>query len=81
VLLQGEFLSSNDDDSMEEVVPVRTASSLQQKWSKSVLPITTKLISITNWNPIRSGEGECLYVQPISLILYANANFVFHFSF
>jgi hypothetical protein len=58
VLLQGEFLSRNDDDSVEMVVPLRTASSLQQKWSKSVIPLVTKLISLTNRNPIRSGEGE-----------------------
>ncbi len=42
VLLQGEFLSGNDDDSVEVVVPVRTTSSLQQKWLKSVLHIVMK---------------------------------------
>ena len=31
ILLKGEFLSSNDDEEVEVIVPRRTASSLQQK--------------------------------------------------
>jgi hypothetical protein len=46
VLLKGEFLSSDDNASnVEVVIPVRTTSSLQQKWSKFVLPLVTKFIN------------------------------------
>jgi hypothetical protein len=68
VLLRGDFLSSNEEDDEECVVPPRTASSFQQKWSKSVLPLDTKFISLANRYPMQSGEGEspavdcCLYV-------------------
>jgi hypothetical protein len=58
VLLRGDFLSSDEEDDEECVVPPRTASSLQQKWSKSVLPLVTKFISLTNRYPMQSGEGE-----------------------
>ncbi len=56
VRLRGEFLSDDDDD-VEFVRCVRTASSLQQKWSKSLQPLVTKFISVTNRHPKRSGEG------------------------
>jgi hypothetical protein len=56
VRLRGEFLSDDDDD-VEFVMCVRTASSLQQKWSKSLQPLVTKFISVTNRHPKRSGEG------------------------
>ncbi len=58
LLMRGEFLSSDEDDNSECVVPPRTASSLQQKWSKSVLPLVTKFISLTNRFPMESGEGK-----------------------
>ena len=56
VLMRGEFLSSDEDDSSECVVPPRTASSLQQKWSKSVLPLVTNFICLTNRFPMESGR-------------------------
>jgi hypothetical protein len=56
--MRGEFLSSDEDDNSEFVVPSRTASSLQQKWSKSVLPLVRKFISLTNRFPMESGEGK-----------------------
>ena len=58
ILLQGDFLSSNDDDDVEIIIPIRTSSSLQQKWSKFVLPLVTKFVSLNNRYPKRSGEGE-----------------------
>jgi hypothetical protein len=59
VLLKGQFLSSDEEDSSVEVmIPVRTASSLQQKWSKFVLPLVTKFITLTSRYPIQSGEGK-----------------------
>jgi hypothetical protein len=58
VLMRGEFLSSDEDDNSEFVVPSRTASSLQQKWSKSVLPLVRKFISLTKRFPMESGEGK-----------------------
>jgi hypothetical protein len=48
VMLKGDFLSDDEDDDSECVLPPRTASSLQQKWSKSVLPLVTKFISLSN---------------------------------
>jgi hypothetical protein len=58
VLMRGEFLSSDEDGNSECVLPPRTASSLQQKWSKSVLPLVTKFISLTNRFPMESDEGK-----------------------
>ncbi len=58
IVLQGGFLSSDEeDDEVEVVIPVRTSSSLQQKWSKFLLPIVTKFIGFTNIYPKQSGEG------------------------
>jgi len=58
VRLRGEFLSDdNDDDDLESVLCVRTVSSLQQKWTKSLQPLVTKFISVTNRHPKRSSEG------------------------
>jgi hypothetical protein len=58
VMLQGEFLSSDDDnDNASVTVMLQMASSLQQKWSKSVLYYVTKFVSLTNRYPIKSGEG------------------------
>ncbi len=48
IQLKGGFLSSNDEEEVEVIVPPRTASSLQQKWSKGILPLETKFISISN---------------------------------
>jgi hypothetical protein len=56
-MLKGEFLSSNDDDDVEVIVLVCTSSSLQQKWSKFLLPLVTKFIGLTNRHPKLSGEG------------------------
>ncbi len=58
MLLKGQFLSDDDDSSVEVMVPVRTSSSLQQKWSKFVLPIVTKFITLTTRYPLFSGEGN-----------------------
>jgi hypothetical protein len=58
ILLQNDFLSSNDNDDIEIIIPIRTSSSLQQKWSKFVLPLVTKFVSLTNWYPKLSGEGK-----------------------
>jgi hypothetical protein len=58
VRLRGEFLSDDDDeDDVEFVMCVRTASSLLEKWSKSLQLLVTKFISVTNRHPKRSGEG------------------------
>jgi hypothetical protein len=62
VMLKGDFLSSDDDDDVEVIVPVRTSSSLQQKWSKFLLPLVTKFIGLTNRHPKLSGEGESYFL-------------------
>jgi hypothetical protein len=61
-MLKGDFLSSDDDDDVEVIVPVRTSSSLQQKWSKFLLPLVTKFIGLTNRHPKLSGEGESYFL-------------------
>jgi hypothetical protein len=44
VLMKGEFLSSNEEAEVEVVIPQRTASTLQKRCSKFVLPLVTKLL-------------------------------------
>jgi hypothetical protein len=61
VLLRGEFLTSDDeggDEDIQVIIPVWTASSLQQKWSKFVQPLATKFITLTHRHPRKSGEGK-----------------------
>jgi hypothetical protein len=65
VLLKGDFLSSDSDDDVEVIVPVRTPSSLQQKWSKFLLPLVTKFIGLSNRHPKMSGEGKCLHLTVV----------------
>jgi hypothetical protein len=60
ILLKGDLMVSYEEDDVEFVLQVRTAGSLQQKWSKSVQPNVTKFISLTNRYPIRSGEGKVI---------------------
>jgi hypothetical protein len=77
-----DFLSdtdgNNDDSDNEKVIPSRTPSSLQQKWSKFVLPLVTKFICLTHRYPRGSGEGVCLlFYSFVSAIL----NFYSPFSF
>jgi len=59
VRLRGDFYSSDKEDEVEVIITVRTPSSLQQKWSKFVLPYVSKFIALTNTHPKGSGEGEC----------------------
>jgi hypothetical protein len=57
----GSFLSEDsdsDEDGVVVVLPPRTASSLQQKWSKSIQPYVTKFIGLTERYPKLSGEGN-----------------------
>jgi hypothetical protein len=42
IVLRGEFMDSDEDNDVEYTMQVRTAGSLQQKWSKSVQPNVTK---------------------------------------
>jgi hypothetical protein len=79
VLLKGQFLSDDDDDdsSVEAIVPVRTSSSLQQKWSKFVLPNVTKFISLTTRYPMISGEGKFVLNFVLLLIFDHLPNFLF----
>jgi hypothetical protein len=53
-----EFLESSEDEGEKQTLPPRTASSLQQKWSKFVQPLVTKFIGLTQRHPKRSGEGK-----------------------
>lgn len=69
---KSDFLSDSDEVDDEDSVtgekgsiPNRTASSLQQKWSKFILPLVTKFITLTYRHPKLSGEGmflSCLTV-------------------
>ena len=68
IQLRGEFLDS-DSDGDDCEVPSRTTSSLQQKWSKFLLPYVTKFIALTHKYPILSGEGMCfLFAFPLNFI-------------
>jgi hypothetical protein len=65
VRLYGEDFSEDDDDSVAVLMTIRTPNSLQQKWSKSVQPLVTKFISLTNRHPKKSGEGKkhiCFFI-------------------
>jgi len=59
VSLGSDFSSDTDVDGDDEAVIIqkRTPSPLQQKWSKFLLPLVTKFITLTIRNPKRSGEG------------------------
>jgi hypothetical protein len=61
VLLRDEFLSSNDDNEIEVVIPARTASSLQQKRSKFIQPLVMKFKALTHKHPKRSGEDKLYF--------------------
>jgi len=52
---------SGDDDSVQGIIPAWISSSLQQKWSKFVLPIVTKFIKLTVRYPMKSGEGKSIF--------------------
>ncbi len=67
-VVERRFFNSNEEDDISVVVPRRTASSLHQKWSKFVMPLVTKFISLTHRYPIQSGEGE-FYCACVILII------------
>jgi hypothetical protein len=67
IVLRGEFMDSDEVDDVEYMIQVRTAGSLQQKWSKSVQPDITKFISLTNRYPIRSGEGKLIVISLLAI--------------
>jgi hypothetical protein len=73
--LKGLFLSSNDEEEdVDIVIPQRTASSLQQKWSKFVLPLVTKFVNLTHRYPMKSGEGKSYCLPVIVGIEYLQLN-------
>ncbi len=62
VLLKVEFLSSDDevdDDEIQVIIPVWTASSLQQKWSKFVQPLVTKFVILMNRHTKKVEKVSC----------------------
>ena len=79
VMLKGDFLSDVDDDEAIIVIPCRSASSLQQKWSKFVQPLVTKFITCTHRNPKGSGEGEdeCVLLLKCCFNLLLTLSFIF----
>jgi hypothetical protein len=77
IMLRGEFLSSDSEDEVEIIVPARTASSLQQKWSKFVMPYVTKFIGLTTRHPKLSGEGKSLcFPSCFSICCYLTSMFL-----
>ena len=61
--IRGDFLNNDlSEDDVQVIIPKRTPSSLQQKWSKFVLPLVTKFIALTNRHPKKSGEGKCFLI-------------------
>jgi len=78
VLLRGEFLGSdNSATDLEFVIPVRTSSSLQQKWSKFVQPVT-KFVSLTNTHPKKVGKVSCVFCHTIVVLPLCDTNIIFH---
>jgi hypothetical protein len=67
-LFKGEYLTSDSED--EEICNItsRTASSLQQKWSKFLLPYVNKYVALTIKFPIKSGKDKERYYNHIHLI-------------
>jgi hypothetical protein len=80
ILLKGDLMESDEEDDMEYVLQLRTAGSLQQKWSKSVQPNVTKFISLTNRYPIKSGEGKVI-AHLFIVIFDFFSNLTFFYSF
>ncbi len=77
IMLRGEFLSSNSEDEVEIIVPACTASSLQQKWSKFVMPYVTKLIVLTTRHPKLSCEGKSsCFFSCFSICCYLTSMFL-----
>lgn len=60
VILRGQEMMDDDDDDDNVIITARTSSSLQQKWSKFVLPLVTKFCSLAQRYPMSSGEGKLL---------------------
>jgi hypothetical protein len=61
--IRGDFLNNDlSEDDVQVIIPKRTPSSLQQKWSKFVLPLVTQFIALTNRHPKKSGEGKCFLI-------------------
>jgi hypothetical protein len=60
IYLKGDHLS-NEDSIPEVTVPVQMSSSLQQKWSKFILPLVTKFISLTIGIPLKVGKVSLLH--------------------
>jgi hypothetical protein len=79
VRLQGGYLCDDSNDDVTYVMAVRTLSSLQQKWSKSLQPIVTKFISVTNRHPKLSGEGKFFSVVASVALRFLLTNYVFAF--
>jgi hypothetical protein len=61
-ILKGEFLSSDSEDEVQVIRPPRTASSLQQNWSKFLMPNVSKFIGVTTKHPKLNGEGKCIII-------------------
>jgi hypothetical protein len=76
--MSNEFLESSEDEVEKQTLPPRTASSLQQKWSKFVQPLVTKFIGLTQRHPKRSGEGKSYLT--ISLLQSVFHNLISSFS-
>jgi len=79
VWLRGDFYSSDKEDEVEVIITVRTTSSLQQKWSKFVLPYVSKFIALTNTHPKGSGEGEFASFVLLVCNVYLYDLTLFHF--
>jgi hypothetical protein len=83
VLLRGEFFSSDDegnDEDIQVIIPLWTASSLQQKWSKFVQPLVMKFITLTHRHPRKSGEGKVPYFAVSLLFTLLFTIFFFFFT-
>lgn len=70
IILKGDFPSSDSsDEEVKVIIQKRTPSSLQQKWSKFVLPYVSKFIALTHRHPKKSGEGK-LFLFVSFLFMY-----------
>jgi len=71
VILRGQEMMDDDDDDDNVIITARTSSSLQQKWSKFVLPLVTKFCSLAQRYPMSSGECKLLlFFFPCLLLVF-----------
>jgi hypothetical protein len=74
VRLRGDFQLSDSEDDSDCELPNCSTSSLQQKWSKFLLPDVTKFIALTEKHPMQSEEGKLICFLCLSFSDFVSHN-------